>query len=97
MFSNLNQCKSFNQTITTALVALSSKECSEVVISNKTGQGVLIFDSNNFGASNGFLLSANDVFTFLGVDNSNQLSAQTSTGSGVLYYRTQLFSSTPSR
>lgn len=93
MFSNLNQCKSFNQVLTTNLAVLSSQECSEVTISNKTGQGILVFDNNNASASNGFLLSANDVFTFLGVSDSNQLSAKTVTGSGTVYYRTQYYGS----
>jgi hypothetical protein len=97
MFLNINQCKSFNQNLTTNLVGFSSQECSEVVVSNKTGQGVLMFDNNNSAASNGFLLSAGEVFTFLGVNDSSQLSARTVAGTGVVYYRTHLFSNTPSR
>lgn len=97
MFSNLNQSKSFNQVLTTNLARLSSQECSEVIISNKTGQGILVFDNNNFGATNGFLLSANDTFTFAGVSDCDQLSARTVAGTGTVYYRTQMFSNTPSR
>jgi hypothetical protein len=97
MFLNINQCKSFNQNLTTNLVGFSSQECSEVIISNKTGQGVLMFDNNNFSADNGFLLSAGEVFTFLGVNNSSQLSAKTVAGTGSIYYRTHSFSNTPSR
>lgn len=97
MFSNINQCRSFNQVLTTGLAKLSAQECSEVIISNKTGQGILVFDNNNSGASNGFLLSANDTFTFAGVSDCNQLSAQTVTGTGTVYYRTQFFSNTPAR
>lgn len=93
MFSNLNQCKSFNQVLTTNLAGFSSQECSQVTISNKTGQGILIFDNNNTDASNGFLLSANDVFTFLGVSDCNQLSAKTTAGTGTVYYRTQFYNS----
>lgn len=97
MFSNINQCKSFNQSLDSNLAKFNSQECSEVIIVNKTGQGVLVFDNNNFNATNGFLLSANDSFTFAGVSNSDQLSAKTVTGSGTIYYRTQFFSNTPAR
>lgn len=97
MFSNINQCKSFNQILTTNLAKLSSQQCSEVTISNKTGQGILVFDNNNFGDTNGFLLSANDIFTFAGVSDCNQLSAKTVAGTGTVYYRTQFFSNTPAR
>lgn len=98
MFSiNVNQSKSFNQNISTSLVKLSSQECSEVIISNKTGQGVLVYDNNNFSDAFSFMLSANDVFTFTGVTDSSQISAKTTGGSGVLYYRTKMYSNLPQR
>jgi hypothetical protein len=97
MFTNLNNCKSFTQVATTNLTPLSSYECSEVIISNTSGQGLLISDNNDFDATHVFLLSAGQMLTFSGVSNSNQLSAKTTSGSGAIYYRTQMFSSYPQR
>jgi hypothetical protein len=95
MFTNLNNCKSFTQVATTNLTALSSYQCSEVIISNKSGQGLLVSDNNDFDTTHVFLLSAGETFTFSGVSNANQLSAKTTSGSGSIYYRTQEFSSYP--
>jgi hypothetical protein len=94
-FYNINNCKSFNQTITTSLVALSSHSCSEVIIINKTTNPVYIYDSNNFGDNNRLLIDTGESIALRGVTNSSQISAKTSTGSGVLYYRTQSFSFLP--
>ena len=95
-FFNINDCRSFKQTIGTNLVSLTSYPCSEVVIVNKTGGAVTIYD-NGFTASNcGFLLSNNESFTFRGVTNSNSISA-IAASSGDIYYRTQYFSLLPQR
>lgn len=91
-FTNKNICRSFNQTVSNSLVALSSQSCSEVIVVNKTGTTVEIYDNGYTGASNAMALSANDTFVFRGVTDSNQLSAKTIAGSGPLYYRTQYFS-----
>lgn len=91
-FTNINICRSFNVPLSTNLVALSSQICSEVIISNKTGQGVLVFDGGYSTSNNGFLLSADQDFTFRGISNSEQVSAKTVAGAGMLYYRTQYFS-----
>lgn len=93
-YYNRNICRSFNQPLTTQLVGLSSMVCSEVVISNKTGQSVLLFDSNYTAPENSILLSNNDVYTVRGITNAAQVSAQTTSSSGMIYYRTQFFSST---
>jgi hypothetical protein len=95
-YFNSNACKSFNQSISTALVALSSQICSEVIIYNKTGADVVLYDNNNFDASNGFLISNNDSFVMRGITNTNQVSA-TALSAGTIYYRTQYYSNNPSR
>lgn len=92
-YYNSNICRSFNQPLSTQLVALSSMVCSEVVVSNKTGQSVLLFDNNYAAPENGVLVSNNDVYTLRGITNAAQVSAQTVTGGGMLYYRTQFYSS----
>lgn len=91
-FYNQNVCRSFNQPLSTTLVALSAQRCSEVIIYNKTGQNILVFDNNYSDASNGFLLANNDSFVVRGVTNSFYVSAKTDTGGGMLYYRTQFYS-----
>jgi len=91
-FQNINVCKSFNTTISTNLVALSSQSCSEVVIYNRTGQAIEVYDSNFFNAQNAFILSNSDSFVVRGVTNSGQVSAKTLSGSGTICYRTQFFS-----
>lgn len=96
-FYNSNECKSFNQNITTSLVSLSAHPCSEVIIINKTGQSVYIYDSDNSNDSNRLLLEDSESIALRGITNSSQVSAKTETGSGTLYYRTQFFSMLPQR
>lgn len=96
LYVNLNFCKSFNQVITTNLAALSSQVCSEVIIYNKTGSDVLLYDNNNFDSSNAFLISNNDSFVMRGITNTNQVSA-TALSTGTIYYRTQYFSNNPTK
>ena len=95
-FFNINECRSFKQTISTNLVALTAQPCSEVIIVNKTGGTVTIYD-NGYSASNfGFLLASNESFTFRGITNTNVVSA-IAASSGDIYYRTQYFSLLPQR
>lgn len=91
-YYNRNVCRSFNIGLTTSLLALSAQVCSEVTVINRTGQSVLFFDSGYDNAENGFLLLSGESYVFRGLTNSQQLSAQTQSGSGTLYYRTQYFS-----
>ena len=44
-FQNLNVCRSFNVSCTTTKAALTGEECSEVLVLNKTGQDVYIYDA----------------------------------------------------
>ncbi len=112
-YFNRNECRSFNVIVGTAMVRLSGRdsaapflgqECSEVFISNKTGQAVTLFDRSDawgdaeaINVSRGFLLDDNDTITLRGLTNVNQVSAKTASGAGTLYYRTQFFSSNPIR
>ena len=96
-FYNINECRSFNQQVTTALVALSAYPCSEVIIINKTGASVYIYDSLYFDDSNRLLLEANESIALRGITNSSQVSAKTISGSGTLYFRSQYYSLLPQR
>lgn len=96
-FYNINDCRSFNQTVNTTLSALQLCTCSEVIIINHTGQQVYIYDSNNFNDTNRLLLDNNQQIVIRGITNSSQVSAKTASGSGTLYYRTQFYSFLPQR
>tara|TARA_R100001591_G_scaffold61485_2_gene70957 strand:- start:17559 stop:17939 length:381 start_codon:yes stop_codon:yes gene_type:complete len=114
-FFNINQCRSFSMLVTSSLTCLSSVDtgghgvgqpCSEVIIVNRTGGDLTVYDQNfgpfagsspkGAGASRGFVLEDNDSFTFRGLTNVNEVSA-TATSTGPIYYRAQFFSNNPSR
>lgn len=91
-FVNRNLCASFNMPISTNFVALSSINCGEVYIFNNTGQNLLVNDFDSSDATKNFLIANGSNFTFRGITNSNQVSAKTSTGTGMIYCRAQYFS-----
>lgn len=91
-YYNRNVCRSFNLSLNSGLCCLPAQICAEVIVINKTGQTVNVFDQGYSGATNAMQLANNDTFTFRGLTNANQLSAQTTSGAGTLYYRTQYFS-----
>lgn len=95
-FYNTNDCRSFNQTIGTQLTQLSAYPCSEVIIVNKTGGNLTVFDNNYNSTQFGFLLANNESFTFRGITNTATVSASAAS-SGTIYYRTQYFSLLPQR
>jgi hypothetical protein len=97
-YVNLNKCKSFNQALpgSSALTPLQSQVCSEVIMVNRSGDDIIIFDNGNDAAGNGFLLGDNESVTMRGLTNSDQLSATSASG-GLIYYRAQYFSNNPSR
>ena len=106
-YFNTNQCYSFNDTFGTALKALSAQPCSEVIIWNQTGQILYIYDG--LGADGSHRLESHErlaipaaaataplqPYTIRGVTDANQLSAKTASSSGLVYWRTQFFSSNP--
>jgi len=91
-YFNRNISRSFNLSLNAGLCCLPAQVCAEIIIVNKTGQTVNVFDQGYNAAANAFQLANNDTFTFRGLTNANQLSAQTTSGAGTLYYRTQFFS-----
>ena len=102
-YFNINQCRTFSMSLAaTTLTCLSGDEngsgqpCSEVIITNRTGGNLTITDQKFSGADHGMLLANNDTYTFRGLTNVNQVSAKAAQ-KGAIYYRTQFFSSNPSR
>lgn len=91
-FTNLNQCFSFNLVATTVLKKLSSFECSEVLITNKTPSDLVIYDTDVTNASRSFTLGSLEGVVFRGITNSDQLSVLTTSGSGTIYCRTAFYS-----
>ena len=112
-YFNINQCRTFSMRLGTSLTMLSSvgthygdegQACSEVIILNKTGGLLTIYDKNNgpfasgspkgAGGSHGFLLADGAEFTFRGLTNVKEVSALAAQ-TGPIYYRTQFFSYNP--
>ena len=91
-FTNLNVCYSFNQVATTGITQLSSFVCSEVLITNKSGQNIIVYDIDPTDASRAFLLANSEGVIFRGITNTDQLSVATDTGSGSIYCRTAYYS-----
>ena len=92
-YVNLNKCRSYKITLA-GLTKLVDQSCSEVIIVNRTGADILVYDSGFDAADNAFLLGNLESATFRGVTNSNMVSAS---GTGDIYIRTQFFSNSPSR
>jgi len=110
-YFNINQCRTFSMRLAaTTLTCLSSTDlaghgvgqpCSEVIIVNKTGGNLTIYDQGHgpfasAGGEFGFVIANNEQFTFRGLTNVNEVSAYAAQ-TGPIYYRTQFFSSNPSR
>lgn len=99
-FYNQNFCRTFNFSLSDSLVALVNEVCSEVVLINKTGGDVYIYDSNYFDATNRLLLSDGESFILRGITNAQQVSALGAaalSAGGDFYYRTQWYSNLPQR
>jgi hypothetical protein len=95
-FYNINVCRSFNQTINTAMTKLSSQPCSEVILINRTGSTLSAYDSGYSTEPFAMLLKNDDELIFRGLTNADQLSAKAATP-GSVFYRTQYFSYNPSK
>lgn len=93
-FYQTDNPKSFKQNIDNTLVALQDHEGSEVMIINRTGNDVLIFDNENFDPDNHLLIRDGESLTLRGINNSNMVSAQCAAGVGDIYYRVNYFSNT---
>lgn len=91
-YFNTNRSKSFVQTLSTNLVALSAFPCSEVLIVNRTNDNLFIHDNNNFSLNNRFLLKNDESMVVRGISNTSSVSANTSLSGGQIYYRASNFS-----
>jgi hypothetical protein len=91
-FYNPNTSRNFVTTINTGLSGFQSFTCSEVLVINRTGQDVYLYDSGDTGDTNRLLILDDESIVIRGVSNSSSLSAKTATGSGDLYYRASKFS-----
>ena len=96
-FMNINLCRSYNGGLSTTLARLSAEECTEVLILNKTGQDVEIYDGERFEGTQAFLIGDDESVTIRGITNSEQVSAKTTSGNGKIYFRTQFYSMFPQR
>jgi len=110
-YYNTNQCYSFNGGAHGALAPLSSQPCSEVIIWNTTGQILWVYDGSQYNddltgrfADNQRLeipaaadASPLQPYVIRGLTNAEQVSAKTGGSSGLVYWRSQFFSSNPSR
>ncbi len=91
-FNNLNVSKNFVTTINTGLSGFQSFPCSEVLVINRTGVDVYLYDSGDTSDSNRLLILDDESIVIRGISNSNSLSAKTASGSGDVYYRASRFS-----
>ena len=91
-FVNKNKSYSFNMTIGTSLAQLSGFTASEVLISNKTGQDLYLYDNDNFLDDNRFLIKNSESIVLRGITNTNEVSAKTGASSGRVYFRSAYFS-----
>ena len=97
-FFNINRCISFKQPLLSdTLTPLINQICSELILVNRTGADVLVYDNNLQDEAHSFLLLNNESATFRGLTNSCQVSANCIGGSGDIYYRTQFYSNNPSK
>ena len=91
-FVNKNKSYSFNMTIDTSLAALSGFEASEILISNKSGEDLYIYDNNYSTDDRRFLIGDGESMVLRGITNTNEVSAKTGASSGTVYFRSAYFS-----
>jgi len=95
-YFNINQCRSFNLIVGTAMTKLSSQPCSEIEIHNTSGGQLSAYDNGYSGEEFAFRLDNGERAILRGLTNSDQVSAKAA-AAGRIYYRTQFFSSNPLR
>ena len=80
--------------IDTNLVALSGFTASEVLISNKSGQDLFIYDNDYTTDDRRFLIKTSESMVLRGITNTNEVSAKTNSQyiSGSVYFRSAYFS-----
>ena len=100
-FFNINQCYSFNDTFAVTLKALSAQPCSEVIIWNRTGKNLYVYDQNRIRDDQRLEIPVASAaaplqpYVIRGLTNAEQVSAKTGSSSGLVFWRTQFFSSNP--
>jgi len=95
-YFNINQCRSFNLIVGTAMTKLSSQPCSEIEIHNTSGGQLSAYDNGYSGEEFAFRLDNGERATIRGLTNSDQVSAKAAVA-GRVFYRTQFFSMNPLR
>jgi len=105
-YYNQNQCRSFGLSLAaTTLTRLSGTDsakpwngqpCSEIIVVNATGGILGLYDNDYFGPGNVLRIPDAGTFTLRGLTNVNEVSAYAASA-GPIYYRSQYFSSNPSR
>ena len=95
-YFNVNQCRSFNQTVGTALTKLSSQPCSEIELFNRTSGNLSAYDNGYSDEAFAMQIPSNSSVILRGLTNSDQVSAKAASP-GLIFYRTQFFSSNPLR
>ncbi len=102
-YFNTNQCFSFNDTFDTTLKVFSAQPCSEVIIWNRTGETLYVYDHDRIEDDERLAIPVASAaaplqpWVIRGLTNAEQVSAKTDSGSGLVYWRTQFFSNNPSR
>ena len=104
-FSNINKCRNFNKVaVTSAWYKLSSFEATEVLIHNHGSGTVDIACSNEQILADGnpdpnqtFRLEDNDSTTFMGITNTDQISAKSNSAEARLECNARFYSSFPLR
>lgn len=96
-FTNKNTSHIFNMTIPTSITKLSAFDCSEALVSNRTGSSLYIYmESGLYSDDRRFLLEDDESYIFKGITNSDSLSA-VAASAGKIYVSTSFYSNTPSR
>lgn len=95
-YFNINQCRSFNLVIGTAMTKLSSQPCSEIEIHNTTGGLLSAYDNGYSDEAFAYRLDNGERVTLRGLTNSDQVSAKAA-AAGRIFFRTQFFSMNPLR
>ncbi len=91
-FVNKNKSYSFNMAIGTSLTQLSGFTASEVLISNKSGQDLYLYDGNASTDDRRFIIGNSESMVLRGITNTNEVSAKTGASSGTVYFRSAYFS-----
>lgn len=91
-WTNKNKSYSFNMMIPTSLTQLSSFVASEVLISNKSGQDLYIYDNGNTTNDRRFLLKTSESMVLRGITNTDEVSAKVTALSGEVYFRSAYYS-----